>query len=427
MKTRIGVLTIGTRGDVQPLYNLARGLKTAGFNVRFIASESFRPLIDTENLDFFPLHHIDFHKTYQTDLGQRLLTSGLNSPFRLQMLSEVINTHIIPAIPDMVQATSDCDLVLSNQTSLGFAWHIVEKLKIPLISTTTFPVHIAREFSPSFVSWRLRWGTGINRLLGRMVLSIANRLIPLKTVNEIRTNVLELPPLTTYPDYFVNADGTIPWIYGWSPTVLPHSRDWGEHICVSGYWFADHDANRQLSPALEQFLDAGPPPVYVGFGSLLATDNNRLSTEVCEALERTGQRGLLLAGWGALQPTDPPPSVFIATELPHHAAFPRMRALVHHGGSSTVGEGLRAGKPTGVVWFAFDQPLWGERVTTLGAGPRALPVRKLNSARLATMIQQLVTDENYRHQAAAAGASIRSENGIERAVRFIERRLHAGS
>jgi sterol 3beta-glucosyltransferase len=142
---------------------------------------------------------------------------------------------------------------------------------------------------------------------------------------------------------------------------------------------------------------------------------------VLEALARAGQRGLLVTGWGGLEAEKTPDSVFKIENAPYAWLFPRMAAVVHHGGAGTTGAGLQAGKPTVICPFVADQPFWGRRVAALGAGPPPIPQRKLTVDNLASAIRQAVTDDRMRQCAAELGEKIRAEDGAGRAASLIEK------
>jgi UDP:flavonoid glycosyltransferase YjiC (YdhE family) len=167
------------------------------------------------------------------------------------------------------------------------------------------------------------------------------------------------------------------------------------------------------------FLDAGPPPVYIGFGSISNRKPEETTDLIIKALGRIDQRAILLSGWGGLQKTDIPESVFMIDSAPHSWLFPRMAAVVHHGGAGTTAAGLRAGVPSLVIPFFGDQPFWGQRTAELGVGPQPLPRKKLTVDRLAHAIQKAVTDNEIRKRAADLGSKIQAEDGIARAVEII--------
>jgi sterol 3beta-glucosyltransferase len=140
---------------------------------------------------------------------------------------------------------------------------------------------------------------------------------------------------------------------------------------------------------------------------------------VLEALRRTRQRGVILNGWGGWKPDIIPNNVLFLESAPHNWLFPRCKVIIHHGGAGTTGAGLRSGKPNIVVPFAGDQPFWGKRLAALGAGPRPIPVKKLDADSLTAALRQ-ADDDSMRRRAADAGGKIRSEDGVGTAVKLIE-------
>ena len=176
----------------------------------------------------------------------------------------------------------------------------------------------------------------------------------------------------------------MPVFYSYSPAVLPRPVDWPARMHVTGYWFLDPPPGWQPPADLMQFLSDGPPPVSIGFGSMASGDPQAMLQVTLDALEVSGQRGVLLRGWSGIgQDRALPPRVFCADSLPHSWLFPRMAAVVHHGGAGTTGAALRSGVPAIVVPLAADQPSWARVVHELGAGPAPIPFPALTADRLA--------------------------------------------
>ena len=205
----------------------------------------------------------------------------------------------------------------------------------------------------------------------------------------------------------------------YSPRIIPHPADWPAHGHVTGYLFLDSQAGWQPSSELKAFLEAGDPPVYIGFGSMAGRNPEQLARLAIEALAASGQRGLLVTGWGGLRTGSVPDSVFVLDSAPHNWLFPRMAAVVHHGGAGTTAEGLRAGVPTVIVPFVLDQPFWGARVKALGLGPDPIPQKHLTADRLASAIRTAVTDPDIKRRANACGAAIRFQDGVGNAVKVV--------
>jgi sterol 3beta-glucosyltransferase len=235
-------------------------------------------------------------------------------------------------------------------------------------------------------------------------------------VNEYRKS-LGLPTYSATSFYRVLR--STPMLGAYSPRLIPHPADWPDSAHVTGYFFLDTTADWQPSSELHTFLEAGDPPVYIGFGSMAGRNPEQLARLSIDALARSGQRGLLLTGWGGLRPESVPDHVFVIDAAPHSWLFPRMAAVVHHGGAGTTAEGLRAGVPNVIVPFILDQPFWGARIKAMGLGPDPIPHKRLTVDRLANAIKIAVTDPGIRQRAGSCGAALRAENGPGNAAAII--------
>jgi UDP:flavonoid glycosyltransferase YjiC (YdhE family) len=200
-----------------------------------------------------------------------------------------------------------------------------------------------------------------------------------------------------------------PVLCGFSGAVVPRPPDWPARVHVTGYWFLDPGPWRP-DPRLRDFLAAGPPPVYVGFGSMRPADEEAAFVVVRAALRRAGLRGLLAAGGGP--ETD---DLLTVADVPHTWLFPRTAAVVHHGGAGTTAAALRAGVPSLVCPVFSDQPYWGERVSRLGAGPEPLPLEDLDVDVLTARLRDLTGNPLFRRGAQYVGARLRAEDGVARA------------
>jgi sterol 3beta-glucosyltransferase len=243
--------------------------------------------------------------------------------------------------------------------------------------------------------------------------------------NRWRVETLGLPPLPLGGPYRQIEREREIVLLGYSPSVVPKPPDWGEHIHVTGYWFLDRPDDWQLPATLNAFLAAGPPPVYIGLGSMTGRDPEALTQLALDALRRAHQRGVLLAGWAGLGGLDLPDDVCLVDDIPHDWLFPRMAAVAHHGGAGTTGAGLRAGKPSILLPYFADQPFWGRVVHDLGAGPPPIPQKELTAERLAAAINRAVTSPGIHRRARTLGERIRQEDGVGNAVSILISRLEA--
>jgi UDP:flavonoid glycosyltransferase YjiC (YdhE family) len=211
----------------------------------------------------------------------------------------------------------------------------------------------------------------------------------------------------------------MPVLYGFSPSVIPPPIDWNVNTHITGYWFIDEADDWQPPSTLLDFLQSDSPPVYIGFGSMSNRNPEQTADLIIQALLRINQRAVLLSGWGGLLKAIIPDSIYMIDSIPHSWLFPRVSAVVHHGGASTTAAGLRAGVPSIIVPFFGDQPFWGQRIADLGVGSKPIPRQKLTVERLAKAIQDVVTNEDIRQRAAKLGRQIRTEDGIASSVEII--------
>ena len=174
---------------------------------------------------------------------------------------------------------------------------------------------------------------------------------------------------------------------------------------------------------LVEFLHAGSPPVYVGFGSMVDHERGKITELVVEAVRQTGQRAILLGGWTDLGSGRLPDHILRIDFAPHDWLFPRMAAVVHHGGAGTTAAGLRAGVPNVIVPFFGDQAFWAWRVDNLGVGVKGPSRKRLTAGKLAEAIDRAVEDSQIRANAVNLGERIQAEDGVATAVDYIKRIL----
>ena len=185
----------------------------------------------------------------------------------------------------------------------------------------------------------------------------------------------------------------------------------------------NHSPEWQAPTALIEFLESGPPPVYVGFGNRTDYNPEAMTELVLAALAQTRQRGILLTGQDRQAYDNLPDEVLKISSIPFDWLFPRVAAVVHHGGAGTMAAALRAGIPSFITPFGADQPFWGQRVANLGVGASPVPGKKLTVETLAAAIRTATSDEAMKARAAALGEKIRAEDGVARAVEVFHRYL----
>ncbi len=420
-RMKITIFAAGSRGDIQPCLGLGNGLQKAGYHVCLAAPEDFADFVQKHGVSFNPLRG-DVQQIMASDTGRKFMETGGADPIKsIRAVRTMIAPVVLQMAEDAYAACRDADAIICLGVFSPFGQSIAEALHIPIINLEPTPLLPTKAFPAA--SWPIQrnWGGLHNYVSGiAMLQAVWQWYRPF--VNEFRQR---LGLSTCTAAHFYRALRSAPMLSAYSPHIIPHSADWPDSVYVTGYFFLNTQADWQPSSELSAFLEAGDPPVYIGFGSMAGRKPEQLTRLILAALEKSGQRGLLLTGWGGMRTELAPDNVFVVDSAPHHWLFPRMAAVVHHGGAGTTAEGLRAGVPTVIVPFVFDQPFWGARVKALGLGPDPVPKKQLTADRLAHAIRIAVTDSGMQQRANSYGAAIRAEDGIGNAVKIIQRYLGA--
>jgi UDP:flavonoid glycosyltransferase YjiC (YdhE family) len=287
----------------------------------------------------------------------------------------------------------------------------VDKLQIPVFITRFYPDLEVEKL------WRHGLVGKLAKLKESIVFQMSAHLFIIPMLRQWRKKQLELPPRPREADQGELMDKGIPFFEAYSPTVFSKRPYWPDWVHVTGYWFLEHPVDWQPSEELRNFLAAGPPPVYIGFSSVINYDMAKMTNLSLDALALTGQRGILAAGWSNLgQKPSLPESVLAIEGAPHDWLFPQVAAAVHHGGAGTTGVALRTATPNIIVPFTYDNPFWAWRIAELCAGPPGIPPKDLTAERLADAIHTVLHDEAMRQRRQEISQAIQAEDGVARAV-----------
>lgn len=425
---RIVLIAFGSRGDVQPHLALGAGLRRAGHNVRVVTHSLFEPLARQFNLDFAPVS-IDPRGVVEDEQGQDWLGSGTNAVQFLRRFTRIAGPLIARTMRECWQASHDTDLLIFSPLGIGTVSSIAEKLHIPYWIGAGQPLTPTRAFAIPFFPPAPGWLPFGRVLYHRSTYLLSGRIFwqLLHTpINDARRNVLNLPPLPATWLTRQMRRQLLPMLYYYSPSVLPAPPDWSERSRVTGYWHLDASSGGWLPPAeLLDFLASGPPPLYIGFGSMRPRDPDRLTSIILQALAQTGQRAILATGWGGIQAAshsqEPSNSIYTIDYVPHDWLFPRLSAVVHHGGAGTTAATIRYGLPAVMLPFFGDQPFWSSHYASLGVIPAPIPIKNVTADRLARAIEQATSDTMMRERMKALSARVRQEDGVQRAVEIILR------
>ncbi|KAI1770084.1 hypothetical protein F4818DRAFT_433897 [Hypoxylon cercidicola] len=442
-RLNIVIHVVGSRGDVQPFIPIAKLLSEPpySYRVRVSTHKVFKNFVESNGLEFFNIGG-DPEKlmAYMVKNPGLLPTresfkSGEISKRRKEM-GEIMHgawRSCIEAgngLGDKIRASdvsSACDLfiadvIIANPPSMAHI-HCAEKLSVPLHMVFTMPYSPTHTFHHPLAA--MRYGqteTGIANYLSFMMMELLTWQGLGDVINKFRTKTLKLEQISPLWGHQLLSRLYVPYNYLWSESLIPKPPDWGPHIRISGFSFLTQAFSYTPPPSLVEFLDAGPPPVYVGFGSIVVDDPQALTKMVFEGLKLAKVRGIVSKGWGGIGTGDIPDDVYLIGDCPHDWLFERVSCVVHHGGAGTTAAGLVAGCSTVVVPFFGDQPFWGQMIARAGAGPSPVPFKNMTAEMLAESITFSLRPE-VQAAAKEVAKQITKEDGAYSKARDIQERL----
>ena len=419
-QTRITILTVGSRGDVEPCVALGLGLREAGCDVKIASHFTFKGLIEGHGFAFAPLS-VD-----PRAMVESLARSGGSATGIMKGFKRVVEPALYEAASEASEAAKDAEgLLISSAAFLGY--DVADARGLPAAGLAMSPLiaptsHFPNALMPADIGLESGSLRAIGALYNRTSHFAAGQLLwqPFrKTINRIRSELFSLPPHPFLGPLLNPNSGDRLQLYSWSNELLPEPPDWGEHRRVSGYWFSNSKEGWEPTGELSEFLDGGPSPVCMGFGSSYVENAARIADVFAETLASMGQRGILLGGWGELRGKNPHRNVLEIEEAPYDWLLPRTRGFVHHGSTGATHAALRARIPSVTVPSYGDQLLWGQLLSRAGVAPAPIQRRKLSAERLARAVSKIIVDPRYKENAGHLGEKVARENGVANAVDLI--------
>ncbi|MBE1160098.1 glycosyltransferase family 1 protein [Dyella sp. 7MK23] len=407
----MAIFTVGTQGDIRPCVALGVGLQRAGYPVRIVTSDNFESLVRGNGLDFRPLtaNFQTLHRDYP-----ELSDQGLDLSAMVRLSRRFYRQWAMHWADEGMAASEGAGLLVGVGASSLLAKALSEARDIPFVNAQLQPLTPSRLVPPLVLSGAGKLPPALNMAMFK-VLRMMMWYAMKPAINDV------LRPQLGLPRY--------PWngprvrqhrvLYGFSRHVVPRPADWPDTAQITGYWFLNQP-EWQPSQALREFLEAGPKPIYVGFGSMISNGAEQFTAHVLDAVRKSGQRAVLSTGWGGLSGEEGAQDgqIFFIRSAPHDWLFPRMAAAVHHGGAGTTAAAVRAGIPSVIVPFFGDQPFWARCLQREGAAPAIVDRRKLNAETLAAGIETAV-DNVMRGAAASLGQRVRAEDGVAHAIAWL--------
>ena len=396
---RVLLSTYGGRGDVEPLAGLAAALRALGAQARVCAPPDCAARLAEVGVPLVPV-------------GPPVRDLVHGTPLSAADVPRIAAGLIAAQFDTLAAAAQGCDalVVTGLAPAAAGARSVAEKLGIPSVHASYCPIFLpsphhrplpfpGRPLPPEGTGHRLLWDLDAQsyNALFREALNTCRVSAGLAPVDNVRAHVL----------------GGHPWLAA-DPALAPWRQPADLDVVQTGAWFVTDE--RPLPAGLEAFLDAGPPPVYVGFGSMPAPKD--IVRVAIDAIRAQGRRALIASGWAGLTLTGDRDDCFGVDEVNHQALLRRVAAVVHHGGAGTTTTAARAGAPQVVVPQMADQPYWARRVASLGIGTAhngPAPTAESLSAALAAAL----TPET-RARAAALATAIRTDGATVAAKLLVD-------
>ncbi|GAA3257835.1 glycosyltransferase [Streptomyces lavendulae] len=399
---KILIASIGSTGDVAPYTGLGRILQDAGHHVALATHAQFAPLVSSAGLEF---RHLPSSPRDHVPSPSHWMPSRIDG-VRGQLAALRSFAPFLPQIADalLTAARHDTDVMLLGGTTTLLGKAIADALRLPSAAVLLQPHSPTADWPPMLLG-RHSLGRIGNRAAGQFAadLYLAGSA-PLARKMRVELGLAAEPlrrqraALTRWPIW-----------YGFSPSVVPRPREWPDTTRISGYWRPHSPPHWRPSSLLKDFLAAGPPPVYIGFGSMMPAHTERLARIALTALRRARVRGIIHTGWAGLDVSGS--DVLTIHDTCHQWLFPRTAAVVHHCGPGTAAAGLRAGVPTVPVPVYNDQTFWANRLRHLGVSPGAIALADLTPERLAEAMAHATRAPALRQAAETISATLVAEEG----------------
>lgn len=409
---KILLLSIGTRGDCEPFVGVGEMLRQRGEEVFCAFPEHYRATAEENGFLFYSLgsEYLDLLNGYfgRASLGGKGF-KRIKALIELTKQSIPVHKRLLDSQKAIIEETNPDIIIYHPKAAYPLVWSLTTGKKSILLIPVPYVLHKVNDMP--------HVGMG-----GKMPISLSYKLARYGYVRSIMTAVNRFCKGKYSPRRIGAAVLASPVFYTVSPSLFKRPGYWGNHIMVAGFWERDKTANWTPSPELSCFLSRHEKIVLITFGSMTNLQPKEKTETFIEVLEECNIPAILNISGGGLARPDRPYNqdlILFTDSIPYDWAFPKMYAVIHHGGAGTLHSALKAGCATMVIPHIGDQLMWNKLVGKLGAGPLGIPVSKLSRAGLSVKLKDLYINPSYKEKAKAIAKNMREEDFSDRLFQFI--------
>jgi sterol 3beta-glucosyltransferase len=414
---KIALLTYGSQGDVDPFIALAEALHQVGHHVKLAAPQTFSKSINTEKIEF-----IGLPGDPALMVDQLVNQAGKNPARMVSVMSRYVYPLAVEVLKKVTKSCVDVDLIVHSFLMTSTGYELARDIAVPDLSALFFPVFTTTGDFPAPAFPQLPLGPIYNRLTHHLISGLfknGSQLI----YKRVQSKNPALPDLSAWPFDPKNPYRT-PIMYAFSSRIVPQPDDWPVDAIITGYWFQRNGKNWQPDPELVQFLESGPPPITIAFGSTFHRKMAEIQKRIIQAITSLNQRGVIVGS--DLIEGSKLPQIHVTDYVPYQWLFNRSSLVMHHGGAGTTGRALHSGIPQLIVPFTSDQPFWANRMHQLGVSPKPISPAKLGTEKLRASMKLVLNDPQMTTNAKILQNQLEQEDGLEHAVNIIESFLKYG-
>ena len=406
------ILSIGTRGDMEPFVAMAELLRKNKWDVVCGMPEQFQEMVESRGIPFFPfdkrfMELIDSHEGRMIMGQQGSVFKRFKAIIKLSRNSLALQGSMIKEQYELIRKEKPDLIIYHGKCIYPVIWAIHNPGKTIMMSAMPCLIHPQKAYpnigirinlGPTFNLWTYRF---VNSILA-ITTKRCSKHIPHEEIDHTLFTKRKIK------DFLVNQQ---PYFYSFSPSIFKRPANWPQHVLISGFRELEKAKDYTPSQELTNFLNKHRKILFVSFGSMVNANPKKTTESIISVLNKKEIPTIINISWGGLQePETYPDHLLFVQNIPYDWLFMKIYAVVHHGGSGTTHTTLKFGCPSLVIPHIVDQFFWGKTIHQLGAGPESIPIKKIHSERLEQAITSLWLNPAYKDVAENLALKMANEN-----------------